>query len=70
MPSLDIRRAQVLIEAMIVELAEGDGVNFGVQWGSADSGGVIQFGNSGVPISQYAIGLEEAQSSTRTETIP
>ncbi|PSW09083.1 type II secretion system protein GspD [Photobacterium rosenbergii] len=65
---LDIRRAQVLIEAMIVELAEGDGVNFGVQWGSTDSGGVIQFGNSGVPISQYAIGLEEAQESTRTET--
>ncbi|MCQ1057933.1 type II secretion system secretin GspD [Photobacterium sp. ZSDE20] len=64
---LDIRRAQVLIEAMIVELAEGDGVNFGVQWGTTD-GGVVQFGNSGVPISQYAIGLEEAQSSTRTET--
>ena len=64
---LDIRRAQVLIEAMIVELAEGDGVNFGVQWGTTD-GGVIQFGNSGVPISQYAIGLEEAQDQTRTET--
>ncbi|MGF1683004.1 type II secretion system secretin GspD [Photobacterium minamisatsumaniensis] len=63
---LDIRRAQVLIEAMIVELAEGDGVNFGVQWGTTD-GGVIQFGNSGVPISQYAIGLEESQSTTRTE---
>ncbi|MGR5065944.1 type II secretion system secretin GspD [Photobacterium sp. DNB22_13_2] len=63
---LDIRRAQVLIEAMIVELAEGDGVNFGVQWGTTD-GGVIQFGNSGVPISQYAIGLEEAQTTTRTE---
>jgi general secretion pathway protein D len=57
---LDIRRAQVLIEAMIVELSEGDGINFGVQYGSAD-GGVIQFGNSGVPISQYAIGLQEAQ---------
>jgi general secretion pathway protein D len=57
---LDIRRAQVLIEAMIVELSEGDGINFGVQYGSAD-GGVIQFGNSGVPISQYAIGLEEAK---------
>ncbi|CAG21752.1 type II secretion system secretin GspD [Photobacterium profundum] len=57
---LDIRRAQVLIEAMIVELSEGDGINFGVQYGSAD-GGVIQFGNSNVPISQYAIGLQEAQ---------
>ncbi|MGF1715159.1 type II secretion system secretin GspD [Photobacterium chitinilyticum] len=57
---LDIRRAQVLIEAMIVELAEGDGVNFGVQWGSLD-GGVVQFGNSGIPISQYAVGLKEAE---------
>ncbi|MBV1840021.1 type II secretion system secretin GspD [Photobacterium ganghwense] len=64
---LDIRRAQVLIEAMIVELSEGDGLNFGVQWGSTD-GGVIQFGNSGVPISQYAVGLEEAKETTRTET--
>ncbi|MGF1725857.1 type II secretion system secretin GspD [Photobacterium nomapromontoriensis] len=58
---LDIRRAQVLIEAMIVELSEGDGINLGVQWGSADTGGVVQFGNSGVPIGQYAIGLKEAE---------
>lgn len=29
---LDIRRAQVLIEALIVEMAEGDGINLGVQW--------------------------------------
>ncbi|WP_413113144.1 type II secretion system secretin GspD [Thaumasiovibrio sp. DFM-14] len=65
---LDIRRAQVLIEAMIVELAEGDGVNFGVQLGSTNGGGIMQFGNSGVPISQYMIGLEEAQDTTRTET--
>ncbi|KLV07778.1 general secretion pathway protein GspD [Photobacterium aquae] len=64
---LDIRRAQVLIEAMIVELSEGDGVNFGVQWGTLD-GGVVQFGNSGVPISQYAVGLEEAKETTRSET--
>ncbi|WP_428477598.1 type II secretion system secretin GspD [Photobacterium japonica] len=64
---LDIRRAQVLIEAMIVELSEGDGVNFGVQWGTLD-GGVVQFGNSGVPISQYAVGLEDAKETTRSET--
>ncbi len=65
---LDIRRAQVLIEAMIVEIAEGDGINLGVQVGSTDGGGIMQFGNSSVPISQYMIGLEEAQDSTRTET--
>lgn len=29
---LDIRRAQVLVEAIIVEISEGDGINFGIQW--------------------------------------
>ena len=31
---LDIRRAQVHVEALIVEVAEGSNINFGVQWGS------------------------------------
>ena len=62
---LDIRRAQVLIEAMIVELSEGDGINLGVQFGSKE-GGVLQFGNSSVPISQYMIGLEEAKPKPGT----
>ncbi|MCV5216093.1 type II secretion system protein GspD, partial [Escherichia coli] len=35
---LDIRRAQVLIEALIVEMSEGDGINLGVQWGSLETG--------------------------------
>ncbi len=30
---LDIRRAQVHVEALIVEVAEGSNINFGVQWG-------------------------------------
>jgi len=41
---LDIRRAQVHVEAMIVEIADADGVNFGVQWGSSD-GSLVQFSN-------------------------
>ncbi|MGF1759057.1 type II secretion system secretin GspD [Photobacterium sagamiensis] len=65
---LDIRRAQVLIEAMIVEIAEGDGVNLGVQWGSLDNG-VVQFANSGLPISQYAIGLKEAEDVEGTTVV-
>lgn len=44
---LDIRRAQVLIEALIVEMAEGDGINLGVQWGSLETGAVIQYSNTG-----------------------
>lgn len=64
---LDIRRAQVLIEAMIVELSESDGANLGVQWGSLDGGGV-QFGNTGVPITNYLAAQEEANDQFTTTT--
>jgi general secretion pathway protein D len=36
---LDIRRAQVLVEAIIVEVFEGDGTDFGVQWLNKNGGG-------------------------------
>jgi general secretion pathway protein D len=64
---LDIRRAQVLIEALIVEMAEGDGINLGVQWGSLETGAVIQYSNTGAPIGQVMVGLEEADDQTSTE---
>ncbi|GAB2639204.1 type II secretion system secretin GspD [Vibrio panuliri] len=64
---LDIRRAQVLIEALIVEMAEGDGINLGVQWGSLETGAVIQYGNTQAPIGNVLVGLEEAKDQTRTE---
>ena len=63
---LDIRRAQVLIEALIVEMAEGDGVNLGVQWGSLETGAIIQYSNTGAPIGQVMVGLEEAKDTTNT----
>ncbi|MBF4246499.1 type II secretion system protein GspD [Vibrio anguillarum] len=66
---LDIRRAQVLIEALIVEMAEGDGINLGVQWGSLDNGSVIQYGNAGAPIGKVMIGLEEAKDTTTTKAV-
>ena len=66
---LDIRRAQVLIEALIVEMAEGDGINLGVQWGSLESGAVIQYGNSGAQIGQVMVGLEEAKDTTTTKAV-
>ncbi|MFB2863477.1 GspD family T2SS secretin variant ExeD [Aeromonas sp. MdU4] len=46
---LDIRRAQVLVEAIIVEMMDGDGLALGVQWGNANGGGT-QFTNSGLPL--------------------
>ncbi|CAE6882768.1 General secretion pathway protein [Vibrio sp. B1REV9] len=65
---LDIRRAQVLIEALIVEMAEGDGVNLGVQWGNLETGAMIQYSNTGAPIGQVMVGLEEAKDVTKTES--
>ncbi|BCL68198.1 General secretion pathway protein D [Vibrio nigripulchritudo MADA3029] len=66
---LDIRRAQVLIEAMIVELAEGDGANLGVQWGNLNTGAVIQYSNSGASIGSVMVGLEEAKDTTEKKPI-
>ena len=42
---LDIRRAQVLVEAIIVEVANGNGAQFGVQWGNTNAG-MVQFADS------------------------
>ncbi|MFT5814371.1 MAG: general secretion pathway protein D, partial [Psychroserpens sp.] len=63
---LDIRRAQVLIEAIIVEVFEGDGVNLGVQWFSK-KGGVTQFSNGVAPISSVAAAAEAARSTPGTK---
>ena len=62
---LDVRRAQVLVEAIIVEVFEADGVNLGVQW-FTEEGGFTQFNNGPVPISQLAAAAEAAQSSPGT----
>lgn len=66
---LDIRRAQVLIEALIVEMSEGDGVNLGVQWGNLETGAMIQYGNTGASIGQVMVGLEEAKDTTKTTAV-
>lgn len=66
---LDIRRAQVLIEALIVEMAEGDGVNLGVQWGNLETGAMIQYSNTGASIGQVMVGLEEAKDTTTTTAV-
>jgi general secretion pathway protein D len=63
---LDIRRAQVLIEAIIVEVFEGDGINLGVQWYS-EQGGVSQFSNGVTPISAVAAAGEAARSTPGTK---
>lgn len=63
---LDIRRAQVHVQAMIVEVADNDGANFGIQWLSP--GGGTQYSNgSNIALSNVAAGIYNVQSSTSTE---
>ncbi|HDL6856114.1 TPA: type II secretion system secretin GspD, partial [Yersinia enterocolitica] len=63
---LDIRRAQVLVEAIIVETQNGEGLNLGIQWANKLYGGTnflqktnsIQTNNnSGNPIPMMMAGL-------------
>ncbi|GGO71679.1 type II secretion system secretin GspD [Bowmanella pacifica] len=57
---LDIRRAQVQVEAIIVEVFEGDGTQLGVQWISENGGGQ-QFTNGTVPIGALGVALRQAE---------
>ncbi|WP_076417285.1 type II secretion system secretin GspD [Colwellia sp. UCD-KL20] len=68
---LDIRRAQVHVEAIIVEVFEADGINLGIQWFSPKAG-FTQFTNGPAPLGQIAAGvlaaepIEGAKGSTVT----
>ncbi len=65
---LDIRRAQVHVEAIIVEIMEGDGVDLGLQWISED-GGMVQYNNGRqAPIGALAAGAYQAREQKGTET--
>ncbi|EOP6672740.1 type II secretion system protein GspD, partial [Escherichia coli] len=46
---LDIRRPQVLVEAIIAEIQDADGLNLGIQWVNKHAG-VAQFTSTGLPI--------------------
>lgn len=63
---LDVPRAQVHIEAIIVEVYESDGVSLGVQWFNAQ-GGFTQFTNGVTPLSSVAAGVEAAASTPGTK---
>ena len=66
---LDIRRAQVLVEAIIVEVMEADGINFGLQWIS-EQGGMMQFNNgTTVPVGSLAVAAEQARDKPVTKTL-
>lgn len=66
---LDIRRQQVLVEAIIVEVYESEGINLGVQWGSEDLG-FTQFNNGAVtPVSSIAGAAYNARDTTTESTV-
>ncbi len=62
---LDVPRAQVHIEAIIVEVFESDGVQLGVQWYS-EQGGFTQFNNGPASISSVAGAAEAARTKPGT----
>ena len=59
---LDVPRAQVHIEAMIVEIYETDGVQLGVQWYN-ENGAFTQFTNGPASLSSVAGAAEAARST-------
>ena len=65
---LDIPRAQVRIEAIIVEVFETEGVSLGVQWFTG-AGGFTQFNNGPVPVSSIAAGVVAAEGEKGTTII-
>ncbi|GGW68675.1 type II secretion system secretin GspD [Alishewanella tabrizica] len=65
---LDIRRAQVLVEAIIVEVFDGNGTDFGVQWINANGGGTNFTGTNSIPIVNIAAGAAQASQITRGTT--
>lgn len=66
---LDIRRQQVQVEAIIVEVFESNGINLGIQWGS-ENVGFTQFNNGAVtPMGAIASGVYNASDREYTDTI-
>jgi general secretion pathway protein D len=65
---LDVRRAQVLVEAIIVEVFEGDGTTLGVQWAN-EKGGGTQFNNGVVGLGSLAVGIDQAQDKIIVDSI-
>lgn len=55
---LDIRRAQVLVEVIIAEVQDADGLNLGIQWANKNSG-MSQFTNTGLPITTAIAGANQ-----------
>lgn len=58
---LDVRRPQVLVEAIIVEVQNADGLNLGIQWANSQAG-FTQFTNTGLPITTAAAAANQLEN--------
>ncbi len=65
---LDVRRAQVQVEAIIVEMLESDGTTLGIQW-ATEAGGGQQFTNGLVPIGSLGVAIDAAQDEVITNNV-
>lgn len=65
--TLDVRRAQVLIEGIIVELGDGDRFKFGIDWGVLSNGGALVTGLEG-RLSSLASGFN-TEASQRANAV-
>ncbi len=63
---LDIRRAQVIVEAMIVEVSEGNAASLGFQFANKDASTMMQFNNFGAPIGELIYAKREAEDKKGT----
>lgn len=65
---LDVRRAQVQVEAIIVEVFEGDGTTLGIQLVS-EAGGGTQFTNNVIGVGSLGVALKEAEDTIIEGTV-
>lgn len=66
---LDIRRAQVLVEAIIVEVFEGNGTDLGVQWINEKGGGTNFNTGNVIPIVDIAAGAAAARPTKNPDRV-
>ncbi|RPH29619.1 type II secretion system protein GspD [Buttiauxella warmboldiae] len=59
---LDVARSQVLVEAIIVEVQDGDGLNLGIQWANRKVGGQ-QFTKTGLPVFSSASDFDRLEKT-------
>lgn len=64
---LDIRRPQVLVEAIIAEVQNADGLSLGIQWAHKNVG-ATQYTSTGLPITSVMAGADQYRQNGEVPT--